>query len=132
MIRPTDMVRIALRKAFSRKKWAVLTILSLATGVTIIIAASSLIAGVRDLISRTILLDVIDLPAEVIRVHHRDPRNPPPGCIFQLRCPYVMDVCRSEEPPLRELKSRQEVACHLYELSPEGEVSRVHTATGNP
>ena len=44
-----------------------------------------------------------------------DLRNPPPGCIFQERCPQVMDVCRSVKPPLRELKPRQFVACHLYE-----------------
>ena len=44
-----------------------------------------------------------------------DLRNPPPGCIFQLRCPHVMDVCREVNPPLRELRSRHFVACHLYE-----------------
>jgi oligopeptide/dipeptide ABC transporter ATP-binding protein len=44
-----------------------------------------------------------------------DLRNPPPGCIFQLRCPHVMDVCRQVVPPLRELKPGHQVACHLYE-----------------
>ncbi len=44
-----------------------------------------------------------------------DLRNPPPGCIFQERCPQVMDVCRTVKPPLRELKPRQFVACYLYE-----------------
>ena len=44
-----------------------------------------------------------------------DLRNPPPGCIFQLRCPHVMDICREVNPPLRELRSRHFVACHLYE-----------------
>jgi peptide/nickel transport system ATP-binding protein len=44
-----------------------------------------------------------------------DLRNPPPGCIFQLRCPYVMDVCRQVVPPLRELRPNHFVACHLYE-----------------
>ena len=43
-----------------------------------------------------------------------DLRNPPPGCIFQERCPQVMDVCRVDKPPLQELKPRQFVACHLY------------------
>ncbi len=45
-----------------------------------------------------------------------DLRNPPPGCIFQFRCPHVMDVCRTESPPLHELKTRHRVACHLYEM----------------
>lgn len=25
--------------------------------------------------------------------------NPPPGCRFHPRCPYVMDICKKEEPP---------------------------------
>lgn len=44
-----------------------------------------------------------------------DLRNPPPGCIFQERCPQVMDVCRRNRPPLRQLKPEHYVACHLYE-----------------
>ncbi len=44
-----------------------------------------------------------------------DLRNPPPGCIFQLRCPHVMDICREEKPPLHEVDTRHEVGCHLYE-----------------
>ena len=44
-----------------------------------------------------------------------DLRNPPPGCIFQLRCPHVMDICRQVVPPLRELRPNHYVACHLYE-----------------
>ena len=44
-----------------------------------------------------------------------DLRNPPPGCIFQLRCPHVTDICREVNPPLRELRPRHFVACHLYE-----------------
>ena len=28
------------------------------------------------------------------------------GCIFQLRCPHVMDICREENPPMRPLRSR--------------------------
>jgi len=44
-----------------------------------------------------------------------DLRNPPPGCIFQFRCPQVMDICRAERPPLQESKQNHFVACHLYE-----------------
>jgi peptide/nickel transport system ATP-binding protein len=43
-----------------------------------------------------------------------DLRRPPPGCIFQLRCPFVMDVCREVVPPLRELRPNHFAACHLY------------------
>jgi oligopeptide/dipeptide ABC transporter ATP-binding protein len=44
-----------------------------------------------------------------------DLRNPPPGCIFQFRCPHVMDVCREVRPPLDETKPDHFVACHLYD-----------------
>ena len=43
-----------------------------------------------------------------------DLRRPPPGCIFQLRCPFVMDKCREVVPPLRELRPNLYAACHLY------------------
>lgn len=42
-----------------------------------------------------------------------NPINPPPGCKFHPRCPYAMDICKEEEPSLKEFKNRQ-VACHLY------------------
>lgn len=67
-------------------------------------------------------------PLKITEGITHDPRNPPPGCIFQLRCPAVMDVCRSVKPPMRELTPKQQVACHLYELDSEGEVTRVHTS----
>lgn len=54
-------------------------------------------------------------PLKITEGITHDPRNPPPGCIFQLRCPLVMDRCRTEKPVLRELQTRQHVACHLYE-----------------
>jgi oligopeptide/dipeptide ABC transporter ATP-binding protein len=44
-----------------------------------------------------------------------DLRNPPPGCIFQFRCPWVQDICRAEKPPLREISPGNHVACHLVE-----------------
>jgi peptide/nickel transport system ATP-binding protein len=44
-----------------------------------------------------------------------DLRNPPPGCIFQFRCPEVMDVCRQARPEFKEHKPSHFVACHLYE-----------------
>lgn len=53
-------------------------------------------------------------PLQIFEGVTHDLRNPPPGCIFQLRCPFVMDKCRVEAPPLRELKSKHQVACHLY------------------
>lgn len=42
------------------------------------------------------------------------PLNPPPGCVFSTRCPYVTARCHVERPELRELAGRQ-VACHEAE-----------------
>ncbi len=42
------------------------------------------------------------------------PLNPPKGCVFSTRCPYVTERCRVERPQLRELDGRQ-VACHYAE-----------------
>jgi len=41
------------------------------------------------------------------------PVNPPSGCHFHTRCPYVVDRCRAEAPALREVRPGQLVACHL-------------------
>jgi oligopeptide/dipeptide ABC transporter ATP-binding protein len=46
------------------------------------------------------------------------PSNPPAGCRFNPRCPLATDICREEEPPLRDLGaggSPHLVACHHAE-----------------
>ena len=40
------------------------------------------------------------------------PVLPPPGCRFHTRCPAATDICRHEEPMLREVADGQFVACH--------------------
>ena len=42
------------------------------------------------------------------------PLNPPSGCRFHTRCPFVMARCAQEEPPLRELTPDHYAACHLH------------------
>ena len=42
-----------------------------------------------------------------------DLRNPPPGCIFQFRCPRVTDGCREVMPQLEEIEPGHQIACHL-------------------
>jgi oligopeptide transport system ATP-binding protein len=39
-----------------------------------------------------------------------------PGCRFAARCPYDMNVCRHQTPPLKPLVGDENrlVACHLY------------------
>src|SRR5690349_11383998 len=43
--------------------------------------------------------------------------HPPHGCRFHPRCPYVMNICKEEDPPLTPLpaESAHLVACHLDE-----------------
>jgi oligopeptide transport system ATP-binding protein len=42
------------------------------------------------------------------------PINPPSGCHFHTRCPYVMDVCKQIDPILADQGDSHFVACHLY------------------
>jgi peptide/nickel transport system ATP-binding protein len=40
------------------------------------------------------------------------PLNVPPGCRFAGRCPFAQDLCRTEEPGLREVAPGHQIACH--------------------
>jgi dipeptide transport system ATP-binding protein len=48
------------------------------------------------------------------------PLDPPKGCVFSTRCPYVTDLCRTQRPLLRPL-DRRLVACHYSERLLEGQ-----------
>jgi peptide/nickel transport system ATP-binding protein len=41
------------------------------------------------------------------------PINPPPGCTFHPRCPAVIDICKVQMAPLREISPGHWVACHV-------------------
>ena len=41
-----------------------------------------------------------------------NPAAPPTGCYFHPRCPYAIDVCRTEPPPWQEISAARFVACH--------------------
>ncbi|MET0143442.1 MAG: ABC transporter ATP-binding protein [Ilumatobacteraceae bacterium] len=47
-----------------------------------------------------------------------NPADPPAGCRFHTRCPYVMDVCRSEVPPNFVAADGTSVRCHLHTSGP--------------
>jgi len=38
----------------------------------------------------------------------------PSGCRFHPRCPYAMDQCVNQKPPMVELSAKRHVACYLY------------------
>ena len=41
------------------------------------------------------------------------PINPPQGCRFHTRCPYIQPVCSEREPALKAVRSGHEAACHF-------------------
>jgi len=44
------------------------------------------------------------------------PFNPPGGCPFHTRCPYVMDICKTEHPSVTLLPDGGRVTCHLHQV----------------
>ena len=51
--------------------------------------------------------------------------DPPKGCVFSTRCPYVRDNCVAERPELRPVAGRR-VACHYAEDFLTAEVSALY------
>lgn len=81
------------------------------------------------------LLQAIPIPdPRIKRVHYRlqgnvpDPSNPPAGCKFHTRCPYVQAICKKEKPGLLELKGARDhfVACHF---ATQLQLSGIHSRT---
>ena len=57
--------------------------------------------------------------------------NPPRGCRFNPRCPYVMSICKKEEPQLRPISGEPEhlQACHLDEQTKDREAAKLLAGT---
>lgn len=55
-----------------------------------------------------------DIPTRRVQLKGElpSPSDPPAGCRFHTRCPYVIDRCRTEMPTLVEFESGHWVACH--------------------
>ncbi len=53
----------------------------------------------------TEVVDATELPS---------PLNPPSGCSFHTRCPYMTEMCKQQVPELRQV-SKTQVACHHAE-----------------
>jgi oligopeptide/dipeptide ABC transporter ATP-binding protein len=51
------------------------------------------------------------------------PANPPSGCRFHTRCPIAGEICRAEEPVLKNVSPGRWVACHFVNIvdPPQGE-----------
>jgi oligopeptide/dipeptide ABC transporter ATP-binding protein len=57
---------------------------------------------------------------DVISGEIPSPIDPPPGCKFHTRCPYVHTRCTFVDPPLIEVEEDHWVACHLVDLPTNG------------
>jgi peptide/nickel transport system ATP-binding protein len=57
--------------------------------------------------------------------------NPPRGCRFNPRCPYVMNICKQQEPELRPVSDEPEhlQACHLDEQTKDREAAKLLAGT---
>ncbi|MBP7401542.1 MAG: dipeptide ABC transporter ATP-binding protein [Clostridia bacterium] len=82
------------------------------------------------------LLSAVPVPDPTVRMNRvilqgdiPSPANPPPGCKFHTRCPYVMDICRSAVPVYREVEPGHHVACHLVDMQRE-EAEKARAVTG--
>jgi peptide/nickel transport system ATP-binding protein len=53
--------------------------------------------------------------------------NPPRGCRFHPRCPYVMNICKTDDPPLRPVPDEPEHldACHLDQETKDREARKL-------
>jgi len=51
-------------------------------------------------------------PPEAKGTELPDPLNPPPGCSFAPRCPRATELCRRQDPELRQIEDDQFAACH--------------------
>jgi oligopeptide/dipeptide ABC transporter ATP-binding protein len=60
---------------------------------------------------------------QVLKGDVPSPLNPPSGCHFHTRCPFVMDACRRIQPPLLKGADGQDVACHLVNPPVEHEAA---------
>ena len=49
----------------------------------------------------------------ILRGDVPSPINPPSGCRFHTRCPFVFDRCKTDEPQLRDVGQGRLSACHL-------------------
>src|SRR5919109_644959 len=57
--------------------------------------------------------------------------NPPRGCRFHPRCPYVMSICKEQEPELRPVSNDPGhlQACHLDEQTKDREAAKLLAGT---
>jgi oligopeptide/dipeptide ABC transporter ATP-binding protein len=85
------------------------------------------------------LLSAVPIPDPSVRTQRErirlqgdvpSPLNPPPACRFHTRCWKAKEVCSQVEPPMVELRSGHQVACHFPENAPSDAEDRIAKAAG--
>ncbi|WP_291758392.1 ABC transporter ATP-binding protein [Cellulomonas sp. 73-145] len=68
--------------------------------------------------------DPDDLAARAHGAHGEAPSlvHPPSGCRFHPRCPFAVDLCSAEVPPLLEVGAERQAACWGYSDRPDAPV----------
>jgi oligopeptide/dipeptide ABC transporter ATP-binding protein len=71
------------------------------------------------------LLSAVPVPSPRLKRRKRllegdvpSPIDPPPGCHFHTRCPYAVEQCQVQVPPLIEVLPGHWAACHLRQPKP--------------
>jgi oligopeptide/dipeptide ABC transporter ATP-binding protein len=59
-------------------------------------------------------IKLLDQEFEIMKGSPPDLIDPPTGCRFHPRCPHAMDICSEVDPPMKQVRERTTVACHLY------------------
>jgi peptide/nickel transport system ATP-binding protein len=68
----------------------------------------------KALISAIPLSEELGVERVVLKGEIGNIANPPKGCRLHPRCPFAMDICRREEPPMIEVTPGRKVKCWLY------------------
>src|SRR5699024_4668596 len=68
----------------------------------------------QGLLNSTPKINQSDYKLESIKGNVPPPDKIPTGCKFHPRCPFAMDICKSQ-PPLLKQKGESKVSCWLYQ-----------------
>jgi oligopeptide/dipeptide ABC transporter ATP-binding protein len=78
----------------------------------------------------------VDPDQEMVPVHLEgeipSPVNPPSGCRFHTRCPYVQDLCKTDMPQWKEIEKGRFIACHFADSLTLKGVDSLDTMVASP
>ncbi|WP_318269696.1 oligopeptide/dipeptide ABC transporter ATP-binding protein [Salinisphaera orenii] len=84
----------------------------------------------RGLLASTVSLETTELHS--IPGYPPDLLEPPRGCRFAARCPYVMPHCHDADPALTDVGPAQQAACFLYPGAGQAVPDNITVPSGEP